>query len=239
VSVTVRGGSTTDQASDAKRLIKEGNQASKYTDRGTKIVKPGEDMDKNAFLKILVAEMSHQDPTQPQDSTAQVTQLAQFASMEQTNNLNTNMSQYAANALLGKTVLLNASDTSGKQYSGTVCDVTKAGSNITVGVQVKEGSSYKILDVNLDDIETTVDTPNTNMNSISSATNILTAASLIGKSLEYTETQKDADGKDTDVTLKGKVKSVIKDGTTLKLQVENSETQEVKSISIDKITKIE
>jgi flagellar basal-body rod modification protein FlgD len=35
------------------------------------------------FLKLLVAQMQHQDPTQPQDGTQFVTQLAQFSSLEQ------------------------------------------------------------------------------------------------------------------------------------------------------------
>ena len=39
------------------------------TDRGTKIIKPGEDMDKNAFLKILSAELSNLDPMGDNDST--------------------------------------------------------------------------------------------------------------------------------------------------------------------------
>ena len=35
------------------------------------------------FLKLLVAQMQNQDPTQPQDGTQFVTQLAQFSSLEQ------------------------------------------------------------------------------------------------------------------------------------------------------------
>jgi len=35
------------------------------------------------FLKLLVAQMQHQDPTQPQDGPQFVTQLAQFSSLEQ------------------------------------------------------------------------------------------------------------------------------------------------------------
>ena len=35
------------------------------------------------FLKLLVAQMRNQDPTQPQDGTQFVTQLAQFSSLEQ------------------------------------------------------------------------------------------------------------------------------------------------------------
>jgi len=35
------------------------------------------------FLQLLVAQIHYQDPTNPTDSTAFVTQLAQFSSLEQ------------------------------------------------------------------------------------------------------------------------------------------------------------
>jgi flagellar basal-body rod modification protein FlgD len=38
---------------------------------------------KDAFLKLLIAQMSHQDPLQPMDGTQFVTQLAQFTAVEQ------------------------------------------------------------------------------------------------------------------------------------------------------------
>jgi flagellar basal-body rod modification protein FlgD len=38
---------------------------------------------KDTFLKLLVAQMRNQDPLQPQDGAAYLTQLAQFSSLEQ------------------------------------------------------------------------------------------------------------------------------------------------------------
>jgi flagellar basal-body rod modification protein FlgD len=40
-------------------------------------------LDKDAFLKLLVAQLSHQDPLQPVQGTEFVTQLAQFTAVEQ------------------------------------------------------------------------------------------------------------------------------------------------------------
>ena len=45
---------------------------------------------KDAFLKLLVAQMKNQDPLNPQDPTQSVTQLAQFSALEQAVQTNTN-----------------------------------------------------------------------------------------------------------------------------------------------------
>jgi flagellar basal-body rod modification protein FlgD len=41
------------------------------------------DVSETEFLQLLVAQIQYQDPTNPTDSTAFVTQLAQFSSLEQ------------------------------------------------------------------------------------------------------------------------------------------------------------
>jgi len=42
----------------------------------------------DAFLQLLVTQLQNQDPTQPQDSSAFVTQLAQFTSLEKLTSMN-------------------------------------------------------------------------------------------------------------------------------------------------------
>ncbi len=44
---------------------------------------------KDEFLKLLVTQMKSQDPLKPMDSTAMIAELAQFSSLEQMQNLNT------------------------------------------------------------------------------------------------------------------------------------------------------
>ncbi len=48
-------------------------------------------MGKNDFLNLLVAQLQHQDPLNPLDSTEFTAQLAQFTSLEQLNNINANL----------------------------------------------------------------------------------------------------------------------------------------------------
>ena len=44
-------------------------------------------MDKDTFLKLLVTQLQHQDPTSPADSTQWTAQMAQFSTVEQLTNL--------------------------------------------------------------------------------------------------------------------------------------------------------
>ena len=46
---------------------------------------------KDDFLNLLVTQLQHQDPLSPMDSAEFTSQLAQFSSLEQMNNINTNL----------------------------------------------------------------------------------------------------------------------------------------------------
>src|SRR4030067_2940508 len=62
-----------------------------YGAQATGKAKGNDEMDKDAFLKLLVTPLPNQDPLEPTDNTEFVAQLAQFSSLEGINNLNKSM----------------------------------------------------------------------------------------------------------------------------------------------------
>ncbi len=67
-----------------------------YVDPEKKRVGVGNpNLDKDAFFKLMLAQMKNQDPTNPMQSHETAAQLAQFSSLEQLQNVNTNINQLA------------------------------------------------------------------------------------------------------------------------------------------------
>lgn len=64
---------------------------------------PGGALGKDQFLKLLIAQMQNQDPMAPMDGTQMATQLAQFSSLEQLQQINTTLTSQgsASGSLLG------------------------------------------------------------------------------------------------------------------------------------------
>lgn len=90
-------------------------------------------LDKDAFLKLLVTQMQYQDPLEPTSNTEYMSQMAQFSSVEQMENLNTLFTNGQAMNLTGQYVILNVPDAAGNisQVSGLVDYVT-----------LKDGETY-------------------------------------------------------------------------------------------------
>jgi flagellar basal-body rod modification protein FlgD len=81
-------------------------------------------VDYNTFLKLLVAEMKNQDPTNPIDSTQYVSQLASFSQVEQSVQINTKLE-----AILQGTALSQATGLIGKEIEsmdGSISGIVKA-----------------------------------------------------------------------------------------------------------------
>ncbi len=56
------------------------------------------------FLKLMTTQLSNQDPTNPQDQSQFLAQLAQFSTVQGVDNLQNSQTQSQAAQLLGKTV---------------------------------------------------------------------------------------------------------------------------------------
>ena len=114
-----------------------------YTTRGTAIVNSNTELGQNAFLNILVAELSNMDPTQDQDSTAYVTQMAEFASIEQLNNLNNTMKNFAYQQMVGQVGILSEKDDNGNNKFGVITQVFKNGTTTYATIQDATTGEYK------------------------------------------------------------------------------------------------
>ena len=64
-------------------------------------------VDKNEFLMLLVTQLQNQDPLNPMDYTEFTSQMAQFSSLEQLQNLNTNIEKLQGyqNALFNESIV--------------------------------------------------------------------------------------------------------------------------------------
>lgn len=94
---------------------------------GGKAFKPT--LDKDDFLKILITQLQHQDPTKPMEDKEFIAQMAQFSSLEQMTNMGREFAKVAAvlrvgeaQGMLGKNVeIVNGSSS----VTGTVTQVMR------------------------------------------------------------------------------------------------------------------
>ncbi|MDR0497819.1 MAG: flagellar hook assembly protein FlgD [Treponema sp.] len=78
---------------------------------------PNQNLGKDDFLKILLTQLAHQDPTAPMEDREFIAQMAQFSSLEQMTNMAADFSRMArmlrvteASGALGKAVVINLED---------------------------------------------------------------------------------------------------------------------------------
>ena len=91
--------------------------------------KASQELGKDDFLKLLMAQMTHQDPTEPMDNSQFIAQMAQFSSLEQMYNVSNGFNKMAqmmqsseAAGTLGKVVDL---DVEGEKVTGVVEGFTR------------------------------------------------------------------------------------------------------------------
>ncbi|MGH4140923.1 flagellar hook assembly protein FlgD [Clostridium sp.] len=218
----------TDNGTTISQSANDAAKSSRATDRGTPIVKKGEEMDQNSFFKILSAELSNQDPTAAKDGTEFVAQMAQFASLQQMANMNSTMAFQTSSALVGKIVAFSSYDANGMQYGGTVKAVYKEAGATYMAVQLSDGT---IKDFPADTLSDVIDVPDTTLNNLNGNAGFSAAISLMGKQVETTAT-------DDEKAYSGIVKSVSRDAKGINLTITNDEDGKECIISYDDISKV-
>ncbi len=184
-------------------------------------------LDKDAFLKILVTQLRYQNPLEPTKDNEFIGQLAQFSSLEQSQNSNKAIRMNSANNMVNKLIKANyrAEDsTETKELIGLVEKVMLKDNEIYLTMDVL-GTKY---DVKFDDVREVTELENSVeqiylMNQTMRST---TAFNLIGKNVKgtYEEVEKiDGAERIKTVDIEGIVEKVRRDGTSIYLTVNGKE----------------
>lgn len=115
---------------------------------------------KDAFLKLLVAQLRHQDPLKPQDDSAFVAQLAQFSSLEQTMGINSRLDMLSAQsqglqnsqivAMVGKQATVRGSlVTSDGSGSGVPVAFSLDGKSSSTSIIIRDQSGNTVRTIDL------------------------------------------------------------------------------------------
>ena len=116
-------------------------------------------VDKEAFLKLLVAQLQQQDPLSPVDGTEWVAQLAQFSvveqQMQQSEQLDlislqlTGIASNEAIGLIGKEVTVQGDMISfdGVEATGFSVDLQKPAAEVTVTIRDAQGNAVKTMEL--------------------------------------------------------------------------------------------
>lgn len=116
--------------------------------------KVGGELDKDAFLQLLVAQLKHQDPMKPMDDTAFIAEMAQFSSLEQMQNLNKLLEKQMgfqaltqASSMIGKHVTLQEPGENGQIIKGRVDEIRSGAGEVRVVIDGKEYNASDIMRV--------------------------------------------------------------------------------------------
>jgi flagellar basal-body rod modification protein FlgD len=115
-------------------------------------------VDQSEFMQLLVAQLQNQDPTQPVQGTEFVTQLAQFALVQQSSNQSqalanlstqiTGLSNNQSTNLIGQTVTVAGNSVSFNGTAATPTNVTLASAAASVTATISDSSGNVLQTLN-------------------------------------------------------------------------------------------
>lgn len=112
------------------------------------------ELDKNAFLKLLITQLENQDPLDPQDNGEFIAEMAQFSSLEQMTNMNESLGKINTlvsnmdtsvlvgqlSGMIGKGIDWNE-PTQTTDEDGEIVITSEAMSGLITGVSILEGNT--------------------------------------------------------------------------------------------------
>jgi flagellar basal-body rod modification protein FlgD len=105
----------------------------------TQAVAGNRQLGQQEFLKLLITQLTNQDPLSPQDDKEFVAQMAQFSSLEGISNMGGSLSRLHAASLVGKTVDASALDNGlSMPISGVVKSVSFRSDGVHLDVNGKD-----------------------------------------------------------------------------------------------------
>jgi len=120
--------------------VNSAGDVSTVQDSATRRASVNSTFDREAFLKILVTQLANQDPLEPLDQSEFISQMAQFASVEQIANIKEELEglsqffRFSASSLVGEKITYADVET-GEEKEGTVASVIFDSDEVSLKLQ--------------------------------------------------------------------------------------------------------
>lgn len=179
-----------------------------------------ETMGKDAFMKILIAQLQNQDPTNPMKDNEFIAQMAQFSSLEQTMNLASAFEKFAEaqnqsqliqyNQFVGKNVrwheMTDKKDEAGKPIVNEGTGTIQSAKFVNGSVVFTMADGKELTPGNISEV----------LAGSGSTNSLVEASLLIGKTIGYMDGEEEKSGTVVSVSNKeGKLQYILDDGTRL------------------------
>ncbi|MFD0943330.1 flagellar hook assembly protein FlgD [Savagea faecisuis] len=174
-------------------------------------------MGKDAFMKILIAQLQNQDPTNPMKDNEFIAQMAQFSALEQTMNMAKAFEQFAQsqndaqliqyNQFVGKTVkwhdITDKKDEDGKP-------IAEEGMNLIQSIKYKDGVAIFTLDNGREITAANISELHDGGGITGGGNSLVQASMLIGRNVTYKDGEEMKTSEVISVTMKdGNVQYVL------------------------------